>query len=63
MAQSSEVTETDPVVYTQYNNLRKDVLDPTVGHSHSGEADGGKIISNVGWLYEYFGTIDEIRRK
>jgi len=47
MAQSVEVTELDPILYTQYNNLRKDVLDNSLGHTHSGNAEEGALISEV----------------
>jgi hypothetical protein len=35
------------VMKTQYNNLRKDVLDPTLGHGHTGGADDGKLLPNI----------------
>jgi len=43
MANSSEVTAgVDAVAASNYNNLRKDILDISTGHEHSGIADGGK---------------------
>lgn len=45
MAQSSEISPEDPIVYTQYNNLRDDVLSTTLGHTHSGASSDGKRIS------------------
>ena len=33
---SSDVSAGDDVLASQYNNLRKDVLDPTTGHDHEG---------------------------
>lgn len=43
MPESSDVGANQQATATQYNNLRKDVLDPTVGHDHSGAAGHGKI--------------------
>ena len=50
MAKSSELSPEDPIVYTQYNDLRDDVLDPNTGHTHSGDADDGARISYVNKL-------------
>jgi len=50
MAKSSELNPDSVIVYTQYNNLRDDVLSPTEGHTHSGDADDGQRISNVNKL-------------
>lgn len=44
MAQSSEVTAGQHMLASQYNDLRDDVLDATLGHTHTGEPDGGAII-------------------
>lgn len=41
MANSSTVSSGDDALATQYNNLRKDVLDVTTGHDHTGAADHG----------------------
>jgi len=46
MANSSTVGSGDDVLATQYNNLRKDVLDVTTGHDHTGAADEGKTIDH-----------------
>lgn len=46
-ANSGTVGPTDLVIYTQYNNLRKDCLDATSGHTHSGSTDGGKLIPQL----------------
>ena len=45
MANSGTVGPTSSVVYTQFNGLRSDVLDPTTGHIHSGSTDGGRQLS------------------
>jgi len=45
MAQSSEVSTGRQATAEKYNNLRKDVLDPTLGHGHEGGADQGKQIN------------------
>lgn len=47
MAFSSVLTNTDMFISDQYNNLRKDVLDPTGGHSHLGGTDQGKKLSGA----------------
>ena len=44
---SSVVVAGDDILASQYNNLRKDVLDTTDGHAHSGTADG-KLITTLG---------------
>ena len=41
---SAPLTAGDYILYTQYNDLRDDVLDPTDGHTHSGNEGDGKII-------------------
>ena len=46
MANSSTVSSGDEALATQYNNLRKDVLDVTTGHDHTGAADEGKTIDH-----------------
>jgi len=65
VAQSSELVEKDIFTKDVYNNLRKDVLDPSLGHGHHGDADTGVQIilsgtyaaiptassDNKGWLY------------
>lgn len=45
MANSSNVTASDLVLYSQYCNLRKDVLDTSTGHGHTGATDDGKKLS------------------
>ncbi len=49
MAQSSELGAGDvKILKEQYNDLRKDVLDPTLGHNHSGASDAGaKVVSLI----------------
>lgn len=42
MAESSTVVSGEDATPDQYNDLRKDVLDPAVGHPHDGSAAGGK---------------------
>ena len=46
MASSSKVAEKDIARYTQYNDLRDDVLDTTTGHDHTGAADHGKKVDH-----------------
>jgi len=41
---SQPLSPSDFVIYTQYNNLRDDILDPNEGHTHTGEEGGGAII-------------------
>lgn len=41
---STPLTADDYILYTQYNNLRDDVLDPTDGHTHTGNEGEGAII-------------------
>ncbi len=48
MAQSSEVAAGDDILATQYNNLRKDVLDAILGHEHLGGTDEGNKIPLAG---------------
>ncbi len=45
MANSTQVDHTIPVLASQYNNLRKDVLDITTGHDHSGNTNEGKQLA------------------
>lgn len=44
MANSSDVAAGADATATQYNNLRKDVLDTSTGHRHSGATDGGMTL-------------------
>ncbi len=44
MAQSAVVSSGDDILASQYNNLRKDVLDTTLGHTHNGT--DSKILAN-----------------
>lgn len=46
MPESSEVAGGDTTLATQFNDLRKDVLDKDVGHTHSGEVDGGAAVGS-----------------
>ena len=46
MASSSKVAEKDIARYTQYNDLRDDVLDTTTGHDHTGAANHGQKIDH-----------------
>jgi len=50
VAQSSELVEKDIFTKDVYNNLRKDVLDPSLGHGHHGDADTGVRIILTGTL-------------
>lgn len=47
MANSGTVCATDLVVYSQYNNLRTDVLNVTTGHGHTGATEDGKQLSGA----------------
>jgi len=47
MAESKELVPPDLLTYQNYNDLRKDVLDPTVGHSHLGGTDQGKKLGGA----------------
>ena len=47
MAESSEVVANAQALASEYNNLRKDVLDPTLGHSHTGAVDEGAFMNPV----------------
>lgn len=42
MSNSAEVNPGDDILASAYNNLRKDVIDPTLGHNHEGVE--GKIL-------------------
>jgi len=47
MAESKELVAPDLLTYENYNDLRKDVLDPTLGHPHLGGTDEGKKLSGA----------------
>lgn len=47
MALSGTVGSGDKVLTSQYNNLRSDVLDPTLGHTHGGGTDEGAPVVNL----------------
>jgi len=47
MAESKELVPPDLLTYQNYNDLRKDVLDPTAGHSHLGGTDQGKKLGGA----------------
>jgi len=47
VAKSKELVAPDFITYENYNDLRKDVLDPTLGHSHLGGTDEGKKLSGA----------------
>lgn len=46
MPESADVSAGDDVLASQYNNLRKDVLDAVLGHRHTGLAGGGAIVGS-----------------
>ena len=46
MANSSEVAAGQDGDYTQYNNLRKDILDLSTGHTHD-EADSRALANGI----------------
>lgn len=49
MAHSSELPEGDvAILKSQYNNLRKDVLDASTGHAHTGAEDDGVEVIFIG---------------
>lgn len=56
MAQSQEVNANNAALASQYNNLRKDVLDPTLGHEHLGTADTGKQVIPAGLIAMFAGA-------
>jgi hypothetical protein len=49
MANSSEVTVGQTAMATQYNDLRKDVLNDSSGHRHSGQTDEGRTLFGTLW--------------
>lgn len=53
MANSSEVNADLPVLVSDYNNLRRDILNITSGHNHSGSVDAGKQLSGSIALASY----------
>lgn len=53
MANSSEVDHNTPILVSQYNDLRDDVLNNSTGHNHSGSADGGKQLAGSVALSSY----------
>lgn len=57
MAESSDVNAGDTALATQYNNLRKDVLDPTVGHAHTG-ADSKALATNSVGVTQIASNVD-----
>lgn len=46
MANSSDVVANNRILATEYNNLRKDVLDNTLGHDHEA-TDGKRLAKNA----------------
>jgi hypothetical protein len=48
MAQSSEVFAGDDILASQYNNLRKDTIDTSLGHTHNGADSKTLAIDGVG---------------
>jgi len=47
MVKSKELVAPDLLTYENYNDLRKDVLDPTLGHSHLGGTDEGRKLAGA----------------
>ena len=47
MAQSAEVLASDLIVASQYNNLRKDAIDASLGHGHTGGTGEGKRLTGA----------------
>ncbi|RUM46134.1 MAG: hypothetical protein DSY80_02585 [Desulfocapsa sp.] len=60
MAVSTPVTDNTYATASQYNNLRRDILDVDVGHTHSGDADDGAQVDHVDLLSKGTYTHDEI---
>lgn len=58
MSESAALSAGAELLNTQYNNLRKDVLDTSAGHDHTGAADHGKYSGNipVGGIFMWAGT-------
>lgn len=61
MPESSDVAIGQQATATQYNNLRKDVLDPTVGHDHSGAAGRGKLPAVIAIGTEAFAVSEVLK--
>ena len=57
MANSGTVGPQSLVLYTQYNNIRSDVLDITTGHNHSGSTDCGRKLSGSAFNSGSLGTV------
>jgi len=47
MPQSTEVSGIDTLTDKRWNDLRKDILDPSLGHKHTGETDAGYLINQA----------------
>lgn len=48
MANSSEVFAGDDILASEYNNLRKDVIDTSLGHAHDGADSKTLAVNSVG---------------
>lgn len=46
MPESADVSAGDDILASQYNNLRKDVVDPNLGHKHTGAAGEGVALGS-----------------
>lgn len=46
MSESADVAAGDTALAKQYNDLRADVLSPSLGHNHDGTADGGAQVGS-----------------
>ncbi len=56
MAESSAVAVNQQATSVQYNNLRNDVLDSTLGHGHTGGTDGTEVARSL----LFWSTSDDI---
>lgn len=45
MPESAPVAPGEVADAAQYNALRRDILDTTVGHRHSGDPDDGRVLA------------------
>lgn len=50
MAQSSEIIDGQDMTAAQYNAIRVDAIDATLGHDHSGAPDHGGLVAYDAFL-------------
>jgi len=56
MAFSNDVVDGTDATASEYNELRKDTLDNAAGHTHTGAANGGKLVTHLSTGVE-FGSV------